>query len=170
MKTRAGFVSNSSSSSFILVFDKKPESVADVFQVLFNGLSNEMVTTSWSEPGEGIGRLTAAEDVWGQIETQDSLTLAQVTEEFRNGYDPDFPETDWKLWATASEAQKTKMNKDHEEECDKIADMKAKSFCNQHKGKFLCSVSFSDNDGEFGSIMEHGNAFDRIPHEVFSHH
>ena len=37
MKTRNGFVSNSSSSSFVVAFPKKPKTVADVFKYMFNG-------------------------------------------------------------------------------------------------------------------------------------
>jgi len=37
MKTRNGFVSNSSSSSFIVVFPKKPQSEKEVMKRLFNG-------------------------------------------------------------------------------------------------------------------------------------
>jgi hypothetical protein len=36
MKTRSGLVSNSSSSSFVVVFNKKPESAGDVKRQLFN--------------------------------------------------------------------------------------------------------------------------------------
>ena len=37
MKTRNGFVSNSSSSSFVVAFPKKPESVQDVLKYMFDG-------------------------------------------------------------------------------------------------------------------------------------
>ena len=36
MKTRSGFVSNSSSTSFLIVFRKKPKSWNDVKEELFN--------------------------------------------------------------------------------------------------------------------------------------
>lgn len=170
MKTRAGFVSNSSSSSFILVFDKKPESIAAVFDALFKGLPEGMVTTPWSEPGEGVGRLTAAEDVWNQISDQDSMTLEQVTDEFRNSWDSDFPETDWSAWAKADEKQKQQMWKEQDAECDRVAKEKATAFWQKNKGKFLCSVCYHDNEGPFGSIMEHGDAFENIEYKRFSHH
>ena len=35
MKKRTGFVSNSSSSSFIIVFDKEPQSASDIKEMLF---------------------------------------------------------------------------------------------------------------------------------------
>lgn len=37
MKTRNGFVSNSSSSSFVVAFPKKPENEEEVYQMMFNG-------------------------------------------------------------------------------------------------------------------------------------
>ncbi|NPV13091.1 MAG: hypothetical protein HPY57_15095 [Ignavibacteria bacterium] len=46
MKIRNGFVSNSSSSSFIVVWDKKPTSVEEVHQILFNG---EKLHTYWDD-------------------------------------------------------------------------------------------------------------------------
>jgi len=42
MKTRNGFVSNSSSSSFVVVFPEEPKSPEDVKKHIFNGVDGEM--------------------------------------------------------------------------------------------------------------------------------
>jgi len=51
MKIRNGFVSNSSSSSFIVVWNKRPESVEEVHQILFNGEKNH---TYWVDSFDAI--------------------------------------------------------------------------------------------------------------------
>lgn len=45
MKTRNGFISNSSSSSFIVAFPKKPKTVEETFKMLFGDREkNEEIT------------------------------------------------------------------------------------------------------------------------------
>lgn len=47
MKIRSGFVSNSSSSSFVLAFPRIIESEADVIDILFNGERQKDVRDDW---------------------------------------------------------------------------------------------------------------------------
>jgi hypothetical protein len=51
MKIRSGFVSNSSSSSFIVAFPKKPKTEADVLNMMFKGNPDEVIMPSWGDTG-----------------------------------------------------------------------------------------------------------------------
>jgi hypothetical protein len=49
MKIRNGFVSNSSSSSFIVVFNKKPENIEELNEMMFNnGIDDIFVGNTWN--------------------------------------------------------------------------------------------------------------------------
>lgn len=49
MKTRNGFVSNSSTSSFVIVFPDRPKSTEDVHRFLFNGVDGEIGLDYYNE-------------------------------------------------------------------------------------------------------------------------
>jgi hypothetical protein len=91
MKIRNGFVSNSSSSSFIVAFDSKPESVEGLVKTLFG---------PGSTPDEiwkgGLTKSEVAERVFDDINKQKkSLTEKEVAEAFSYRYwmglDPENP-------------------------------------------------------------------------------
>lgn len=52
----------------------------------------------------------------------------------------------------------------------KIAECDAKNFLKDNQGKFIFAVSYSDNDGEQQSIMEHAKVFRNVPHIAISNH
>jgi len=135
MKTRTGFVSNSSSSSFIIAFNKKPESIDKMKQILFG---DEKI---FHHPYEKTGYLTkkVAETVYNDILNQKSKNQEEVIEELGCGW-IDHPGKDGKKFF--------KKNKDCE----------------------IFVVEYSDNDGPFYCAMEHGDAFDKIPHIRVSKH
>ena len=41
---------------------------------------------------------------------------------------------------------------------------------NKPRNEVLYIFSFSDNDGEYGSALEHGEVFNNLKHKRFSHH
>ena len=77
MKIRKGFVSNSSSSSFLVVWDKKPGSVEEVHQILFDGLD----THSYWDDHFDAKKLS--EIIFN--DTQEA-TEKQILEEIRSSY------------------------------------------------------------------------------------
>ena len=46
----------------------------------------------------------------------------------------------------------------------------ANQFVNDNKNKFIIITSYSDNDGDGGSFMEHARIFRNLPHQTISHH
>lgn len=52
----------------------------------------------------------------------------------------------------------------------KIAKKDVKNFLADNKGKFVFTVSYSDNDGSTGCTLEHGDIFRNAPHITINNH
>jgi hypothetical protein len=51
-----------------------------------------------------------------------------------------------------------------------MATKDAQNFLDDNKGKFVFIISYSDNKGETGRTMEHGNIFRNVPHVTKNNH
>lgn len=164
MKVKQDFVTNSSSSSFIVAFDKPVESLDEIKgKIMF---------------------IEKAEAVFKDIQDQKPLRiikdcppcLERISEEvgagYFEGYNMDYPRINRSDFAT--EQEYFKANRKAFDEHDKINKKKAKQiaekFIEQNEGKVAYFFSYSDNDGEFWSEMEHGDTFRNFPHVTISHH
>lgn len=91
MKTRSGLVSNSSSSSFVVVFNKKPESVEDVKRQLFNDQDGTIKFYDYAE--ETYVEKTYDEVsnlVFDDLKNKDLATVKELANEFENLINIDF--------------------------------------------------------------------------------
>jgi hypothetical protein len=77
MKTRNGFVSNSSSSSFIVAFPRKPKSEKDVLDFMFGGKEGGI---------EGLSYRQVAERVYNDMKNLKRMTLDALVEELQGRY------------------------------------------------------------------------------------
>jgi hypothetical protein len=84
MKTRNGFVSNSSSSSFVVAFPKKPKNPAEVWEIMFGGKD---VVVSCYDNG-GLSYSDIASRVFHSLESNKfkKATLKDIVEEFNGRY------------------------------------------------------------------------------------
>jgi hypothetical protein len=85
MKTRSGFVSNSSSSSFIVTFPHKPESPEDVFSMLFGHTRFDYGTEAgMDEYGDDYVTFTEISDrVFNDIaKSDDTAAECRIRDEF----------------------------------------------------------------------------------------
>lgn len=161
MKVRRGFVSNSSSSSFIVAFPSKPESAAELQEMLFG--DQETYPCPYYDKGWTARHI--AEVVWRDLEEQSPLTLEQVAEKSEGGWidgQPDFNdfcdkkgETDWDAYEAAVSV---------------FARKYASRFIDQHPDAVFFAFEYSDNDGDMYVAMEHGTLFDKLPHSRISRH
>lgn len=183
MKIRTGFVSNSSSSSFIVAFDKTPESVKEVKRVLFGDEKEIKCYNS------RVSTIAMAEIVFRDITRQnysafntENKAIKSIAEELERGlpevegYDRDdlsmsFEESN-KIYGRLSgkyddpEAIR-RLNKElkaAEAPYKKKRKEVAKEFVKENKGKAFYIFEYSDNDGEIFSTMEHGGIFDKLKH------
>lgn len=164
MKVRQGFVSNSSSSSFIVAFPKDFEITSDnVRQYLFGN----------QEDVFAYHGVFSTEHVADQV-TRDMLAQTpndeDVIKENLGGHDPDGPdlyefkrkregspgyEYDWDAYTKASDEHRQKV-------FDRLK--------TEHADMNLFVFEYSDNDGDFFCTMEHGGIFNKVPGIRISNH
>lgn len=181
MKVRLGFVSNSSSSAFIVAFPHIPKSAKDVKQILFGD------KTVFPKPyADGTyATSTIAKTVWEDIKAQKPNQVNEIHEAIRRGWFEGQP--DHETYKIPPKPQPTEVQVDntvvlkarirqeydwkkYEADCDKIADKIADDFMHKWNSRPIYVFKYSDNDGEYGSTMEHGGVFDNLPHKQISYH
>lgn len=227
MKIRNGFVSNSSSSSFIVVWDKKPQSIDEIKNILFGELENLSVY------GDSIDTIKLSETIFSdtdfatyeQIKSeQDSLfqfntwestpkwdsvgyyankKLMDIYEkEYIDAkYNMDFYEDILKTYSVEEKnsfirqgklervlgMEMSKREKDFYEATklkrkyqdiyygnskimEQIVKESTDKFIEDHKDKYISIYEYSDNDGNLGSTLEHGDVFNNLKSWQISHH
>lgn len=197
MKVRNGFVSNSSSSSFIVGFPKLPSSPEELEKMMFDSPGEvqpydfndaiptiEVAKRVFNDMSDGnfkTARLTKKKAVevilegyfpgrppypFGRKNESDEIAEAYKAETGKSVYDESADPVVVKLHGKAQQKEW-----DLDRKMEKVA---AKAFLEgfwpQLKGKKVFRFEYSDNDGNFGSNLEHGNIFRKLPHVRISKH
>jgi hypothetical protein len=177
MKIKYSFVTNSSSSSFIVLFDKKIDTEDLLYlkekilfiekaECVFNGCLNQkpilVNEENYKEAYKRVFQEITSGYFPGHVSAYDLKEYRKI----------DFSE----IAFNTNEGKK----KYHEimdqlnEEADKINNKKAKEltdkFMEKAKDQWIYIFSYCDNDGEFFSEMEHGDTFRKFEHLQISHH
>jgi hypothetical protein len=175
MKMRTGFVSNSSSSSFIVAFPKRPTSVDEVEELLFGELEGEHID-DWTKKVVCTNREIAAL-VYGAILAQndcgpmeEDIVKELMYYNYKGRSKPVKPYADW-------HDKKAVKNQDRRER--RIVEKDVKKFLKDNHVWTLDSpdddrgvvytFEFSDSS-KMGSILEHDGIFARLPHFRASKH
>jgi hypothetical protein len=186
VKVRSGFVSNSSSSSFIVAFPKRPESVEEVQEFVFKKddfFHNPYYEyRSFDHNIEMWPTSEIAEIIWKDICQQSPMTDAEVAERTNTGWFEGYPEayeewihSNWEYWkALPPEEQRAYYDRKYAH-VKEIAEDVASRFITMARGVLGDSCCFyefeySDNDGELYSSMEHGGLFERMLHLTINKH
>lgn len=164
MKVRSGFVSNSSSSSFIVAFPATPNSKLELRDMMFPNNNNDWLDVE--EYLEPIKIDDIVNSVFYEIQNQtpnDFENLYRMLYWYSDNEDPDyldnfvFIDEDGNVLNVTKQYDRDTYNNIHQ-------------MLIKHKGGAVYSFIFSDNDGDFWASMEHGNIFRNLDHIVKNDH
>lgn len=173
MKTRTGFVSNSSSSSFIIGFDKKPESSSEMKEALFFNKEHKVHPYAYGGMRSEdvlIPTSKIADTVFLDIEDQEPLTEEKMAEVMGSGWDDDAPDSEYYVKVKFGSEEYDKQWGEFEKASEEYYMKKTKEFLEANKGKVFFEVTYSDNEGTYFCALEHGNIFESIVHIRISQH
>jgi hypothetical protein len=199
MKTRTGFVSNSSSSSFIIGLSNKPSCVEDVHKELFDTDEVRELEALYDED-EKYTTLDVAQQVYEDVSKQKPTNLdkgkKEILENINSGWFEGMPDYNYydtestkfrrkyreetgeeihydktpkDIWEKYQNIQK-KESEERRKELDKAANRLFEKYRDKFADKKIYFLSYSDNDGSFQAFMEHGGIFDKIPNITISNH
>lgn len=187
MKIRNGFVSNSSSSSFVVAFPNKPETAEQVKELLWPHLGEVENPYDENDQYDAIGLAsivlneindqdeTIDEALRGWIEHSD-IARASVQTQMIHYLEQDLYSS--KLdWGNADDRKKIddiyKEIDDLREAIKSIVleDLHARAALRFGKDNYqLFTFEFSDENGQPYSTLEHGYTFDNLPYIKISRH
>ena len=160
MKIRTGFVSNSSSSSFIVDFPRYPETKEILAEMMGDCSAHPYSTFISSED--------VIDSVWRDIKHT-------RTKEYSNNVSVVLENNGMEIWDRYEVKEFLFSdiidNITEETSFDELELMIKEKFLKIKTpvpNRFY--FSYSDEDGCVGSAMEHGNIFRNVPHERESHH
>ena len=191
MKIRQGFVSNSSSSSFVVAFPRKPADEDDCRKIVFGEKRIFGNPYAWGDEEGGWHTAEIADRIFHDLKNQTPLTKEQVLEELASSYvyededgswaqpiagAPEYPHVDhtrFKLeWDDPGYKEAyTKAWEKHD------ADLKAwsrkltdKLMSRAGKDAVYFRFEYEDHNGPMETAMEHGGVFRNLPSYRISHH
>ncbi len=197
MKIRNGFVSNSSSSSFVVAFPVIPQSVDEVRKLLFgdavyfstNEYNEGIRDACWERPIEecekcserftcftqkkrGYPTLQIATTVWNDLKNQKPNRPIVIGRTIRHGWFEGKPDYFGEEFQTGKTGDRLKdfNSKKYDRRCRVEAGGIKKRFLAEHPDAFIYVFSYADEDGQYGSTLEHGGIFDKLPHIQISYH
>ena len=189
MKIRTGFVSNSSSSSFVVAFHHKPKDAADLQKMMF-GTQNVHYADIYScFPDERTNEVPTdriAKAIFENIKkkaTKDDIIEsiyhgyfdAYIDESICPGHFEVMETPEWKETGKMKESPDYyKRMSDLCRKADEIniarATKIAEWFMQNNKNTYKVVMEFSDNEGPFNAMLEHSNIFGRLQHIRTSYH
>jgi hypothetical protein len=176
MKIRTGFISNSSSSSFIVAFNKRPKNIEK--------LSEIMGECSVYKCGYRLTSKQVVQTVWNDFKGRRPLKQKELFRNFRGlvsweAYElteKECPEYNgiWRDNEKYTIEQKRKIIDKFDKllvnNYNKLIKPLYEKFISENKGKLFYKFDYADEDGGIFAAMEHGDVFRNLPHITISNH
>lgn len=168
MKARFGFVSNSSSSAFVVAFPTVPKDKWELLRMMFpNG---ETMIEAYGDP---VATASVADTVWNDMKNQKPMTFDEIAEEISTGEfsgNPDYyyDYVSWDKDMTRKERQAAWAK--YEEASQEAAKRLAEVFVGANTGSTFFRFSYADGNGPYYCTLEHGEIFRNLGHLQISHH
>lgn len=178
MKIRNGFVSNSSSSSFLIAFNKMPESREEIKNFFFKDCDE-------SDRVKGYQRSLSIKEtvdvIWRRI-TDDSKVFTSINAFTYEDIEHNFDDIGWdevsrELAARGLSDDSPEYWKEHtklyREKHMRYFNNYMKPYVESHffeNGGVMVEIEFSDESGYPDSIIEHSSFFRDVPCKICSHH
>jgi len=174
MKTRKGFVSNSSSSNFIIALAHKPTSVVDTQAMLF-----DKDQTIFPDPYKDCGYpvVDVAERVFQDLRKAEPLDIADILECLESGYISEIyntleTELPYLCGGNVTQAER--------QACYDKRNIRERELVTAYWNRFLMLpkvkdclffvLEYCDGGGFMSCAMEHGDLFRLLPHIQISLH
>jgi len=171
MKVRNGFVSNSSSSSFVVIFPRKPNSSDEVKQWMFGNSEFMPCPYTYGDQPSSYSTNEIAQTVWKDILEQKPSSEEKALEEIRSGWFDGIPELPG---FNLSEEEHDKAWENWERKCKAVSKEVLDRFLQKHEFdpnvNVLYVFEYCDNDGHYFTTLEHGDTFRNLPHIKTSKH
>ena len=172
MKVRNGFVSNSSSSSFIVIFDCDPRGNPDYLKKILYGDRDEIVPqyADLYADFKTVSTDVLVSHILSELEGKEPVGLKEVIDAIRfdmiDYYDnPLYGRNAPEYGTEEYELLQEKMDR----ESIQKAITAAEEFLKKSKGKQVFILEFEDGC-QIGAQLEHGGTFDGLENIRISHH
>ena len=158
MKIRNGFVSNSSSSSFIIALDDDYDR-EQMSEILFKGQAAVVYEYAFGDSDDILVTEQLMDVVDSQFRVENKIT---TYDQFKNAYSIGYnegPEWPTNTHALHPDDRKVVWDEHHrlcEEYKDRVCKQLWKKYKSYAKEGRLYSIEFYDNEGRLGSHLEHG--------------
>ena len=167
MKIKLSFVTNSSSSAFVVAFPKRIEFLDDVKKYIEDKKAETVFHDAIKQ------KPFIAKPAGKKVSKK-------VIDTLNSGYYPTAP--DWlddfesfkkEHSLSTTEVYQTflkEFNDNFEKKCDEILGPVAKKFLTKAEGQYIYFFEYGDEDGQYFAELEHGNTFKLLKHLIISKH
>ena len=160
MKIRNGFITNSSSSSFIVAFPYAPKSVKDVQKLLFG---DEDLITCYDETARTAD---VAKRVFSDLKNQRPNDMSSIV----GNMDPDIDHSDFTSvdGSFAEKMYQLALKRIAQHDADTFISESAEILGVSKNDMAIYVFDYGDDSGD--GLFEHGEIFGALPYKQISHH